>query len=70
MSVIRWFNMTSIVIGAPILAALLITGFERLTFTLTCESMRYGCERSLIRGAEWMIEQVDLGHDVVVKKRK
>jgi len=70
MSVIRWFAISSMVVGAPILAALMITGIERLTFTLTCESIRVGCERSFLRGPEWILETVERGEEVTAKRKK
>lgn len=59
-----WFLTTSLIIGVPVTTGLILTGIERTWHTLTCETMRYNCSRSLVHGWSYVVEQVDNTHDV------
>jgi len=62
----RWFLTTSLIIGVPVTTGLILTGIERTWHTLTCETMRYNCSRSLVHGLSYVVEQVDNTHDVTL----
>lgn len=62
----RWFLTTSLIIGVPITTGLILTGIERTWHTLTCETMRYNCSRSLVHSLSYVVEQVDNTHDVTL----
>lgn len=70
----RWFLTTSLIIGVPVTTGLILTGVERTWHTLTCETVRFGCSRSLVHGLSYVVEQVDTEHDVTLtptpKKRR
>lgn len=61
-----WFLTTSLIIGVPVTTGLILTGIERTWHTLTCETMRYNCSRSLVHGLSYVVEQVDQTHDVML----
>lgn len=61
-----WFLTTSLIIGVPVTTGLILTGIERTWHTLTCETMRYNCSRSLVHGLSYVVEQVDNAHDVTL----
>lgn len=43
----RWFLQTSMLVGAPMLMILLVTGSQKVAFTFTCETVGYKCEYAL-----------------------
>ncbi len=62
----RWFLTTSMIVGVPVTAGLLLTGIERTFHTLTCETVRFNCSRSLVHGLSYVVERVDATHDVTL----
>lgn len=64
-----WFLVTSMIVGVPVTIGLILVTCERGLHTLTCETARYGCNRSLLHGVEYITEQVDSEHDVVLTPR-
>lgn len=63
---ISWFLTTATIIGVPVTLGLILTGVERSFHTLTCETLRYGCSRSLFHQVSYIVDQVDSTHDVVL----
>jgi len=61
-----WFLVTSMIVGVPVTIGLILVAFERTLHTLTCETAHYGCSRSLLHGVEYITQQVDSEHDVVL----
>lgn len=62
----RWFLTTSMIVGVPVTVGLLLTGIERTFHTLTCETVRFNCSRSLVHGLSYVVERVDATHDVTL----
>ena len=69
---LTWFLTTSTIVGVPVTIAILLIGIERSIHTLTCETVRYGCNRSFTQSIDYIAEQVTEETDVVItpKKRK
>lgn len=67
---ITWFLTTATIVGVPVTVALILVGTERAFHTLTCETARYNCSRSLIHSMDYILEQVDNDTDVVATPRK
>jgi hypothetical protein len=67
---ITWFLTTATIVGVPVTIALILVGSERAFHTLTCETARYNCSRSLIHSLDYVVEQVDQDTDVVVTPKK
>ena len=65
-----WFLVTSMIVGVPVTVGLILVACERTLHTLTCETAHYGCSRSLLHGVEYITEQVDNEHDVILSPRK
>lgn len=65
-----WFLTTSTIVGVPVTIAILLIGIERSIHTLTCETARYGCNRSFTQSVDYIAEQVDEDTDVVITPRK
>lgn len=65
-----WFLVTSMIVGVPVTVGLILVACERTLHTLTCETARYGCSRSLLHGVEYITEQVDSEHDVILTPQK
>lgn len=70
----RLYFYASALVGAPILAVILLVGLQRAVFTLTCETAGYRCDKSF--GASQVATRVvseivaDNDYDVEVKPRK
>ena len=65
-----WFLVTSMSVGVPVTIGLILVACERTLHTLTCETAHYGCSRSLLHGVEYITEQVDNEHDVILTPQK
>ena len=65
-----WFLVTSMIVGVPVTVGLILVACERTLHTLTCETAHYGCSRSLLHGVEYITEQVDNEHDVILTPQK
>lgn len=61
-----WFLTTSTIVGIPVTLALILIGVERSVKTLTCETIRYGCNRSFTQSVDYVAEQVTDDTDVVL----
>jgi hypothetical protein len=72
-SISRLYVTASAIVGAPVLAIVIVAGLQRAFFTLTCEVADYKCSRAF--GARATVESV-IGSivndetDVVVKPRR
>lgn len=69
---LTWFLTTSTILGVPVTIAVILVGIDRSIHTLTCETVRYGCDRSFTQSVDYVTEQVTEDSDVVLipKKRK
>jgi len=69
---LTWFLTTSTILGVPVTIAVILVGIDRSIHTLTCETVRYGCDRSFTQSVDYVAEQVTEDSDVVLipKKRK
>lgn len=71
---IRIYFYASALVGAPILAIILIVGMQRALFTLTCETASYRCDRSFgaTQAVTGVVSQIvaDEDYDVEVKPRR
>lgn len=69
---LTWFLTTSTIVGVPVTIAVILVGIDRSIHTLTCETVRYGCDRSFTQSVDYVAEQVTEDSDVVLipKKRK
>jgi hypothetical protein len=65
-----WFKVTSMIVGVPVTIGLILVACERTLHTLTCETARYACNRSLLHGVSYITEQVDSEHDVILTPQK
>lgn len=65
-SILKYLHITCVILGAPVLALLVVLAVQRGTATLTCSAISEGCDRSLLRSLDYVIETVDRGQDVVV----
>jgi hypothetical protein len=72
-SFFRLYVTASAIVGAPVLAIILVAGLQRAFFTLTCEVADYKCSKAF--GSKSTVETV-IGSivndetDVVVKPRR
>lgn len=71
---IRFYLYASAIVGAPILAVIIIVGVQRAFFTLTCETASYRCDKSFgaTQAVTSVVSQIvaDDEYDVEVKPRK
>lgn len=67
---LTWFLTTSTIVGVPVTIAILLIGIERSIHTLTCETVRYGCNRSFTQSIDYIAEQVTEETDVVITPKK
>ncbi len=71
---IKLYLYASAIVGAPILAIILIAGLQRAVFTLTCETASYRCDRSFgaTQAVTGVVSQIvaDDAYDVEVKPRR
>lgn len=69
---LTWFLTTSTIVGVPVTIAVILVGIDRSIHTLTCEIVRYGCNRSFTQSVDYVAEQVTEDSDVILipKKRK
>ena len=60
------------IVGVPVLLAILVIAAEKIVYTTTCETVRFRCEKSLTRSVDYVVEQVTDETDVVItpKRRK
>lgn len=70
----RLYFYASALVGAPILAIILLVGLQRAVFTLTCETASYRCERSFgsTAVATKVVSEIvaDNEYDIEVKPRQ
>lgn len=70
-----WFMYTSRIVGAPILAFLIVWGIQKLTYTGTCVIASLKCEKAIGADDSMVAYMGDLlaanpGNDIVVKPKK
>lgn len=68
----EWYLTSAMIVGVPVLMAILVVAAERIIYTTTCETVRYRCDRSLTQSVEYIAEQVTDDTDVIItpKRRK
>jgi hypothetical protein len=66
----EWFKVTALIVGMPVTVGLILVACERSFHTLTCETARFNCSRSLLHGVSYITEQVDSEHDVILTPEK
>lgn len=67
---VEWYLMSSMIVGVPVLMAILVVAAERVVYTTTCETVRYRCDRSLTQSVDYIAEQVTDDTDVVITPKK
>lgn len=70
-----WFMYTARIVGAPILAILIVWGIQKVTYTGTCMIGGLKCERAIGADDSMIAYMGDLlaanpGNDIVASKRK
>ena len=67
---VQWYLTSAMIVGVPVLMAILVIAAERIVYTTTCETVRYRCDRSLTQSVDYIAEQVTDDTDVVITPKK